>query len=95
MAAVIGLDGIEREWAEVFAGGAETALHGHGLATIVGHVVRRTVFDGGAHEDVVIFLGARSFGRAIERKDEVAAEQGSAGHAVVDCLYACGCRGAG
>jgi hypothetical protein len=70
----------------------------HGLNTSTGYVVRRTFFGVWANEDVATFEGATSYGQALELAREVRAEvreEGHEGHAVIDTLYACGCRGNG
>jgi hypothetical protein len=63
--------------------------HGHGLATLAGHVVRRTWFDGRPHADVAVTV---DYGEALEIARRVRAEQGAAGYAVIDSLHQCGCR---
>lgn len=71
----------------------ESIAHGHGTATTVGYIVRRTFFGGQRHEDAGEFRG-NEYGMALERASEVRAE-GHDGYAVIDNVYSCGCRGLG
>lgn len=71
---------------------AQSLAHGHDTDTTVGYVVRRTFFAGDrVHEDAGRFT---DYSAALERAREVRAE-GHDGYAVVDRMYACGCRGMG
>jgi hypothetical protein len=94
---VIGLDGVERTWDETFVFNA-----GQRDAENVAYVVRRTFFDGRAHEDVARFdlepeflAGrypcTRAYGRALDCANTVRAE-GPDNYAVVDRVYADGTR---
>ncbi|HKT02000.1 MAG TPA: hypothetical protein VJT31_20935 [Rugosimonospora sp.] len=80
--------------------------HPHGLAAIVGYVVRETVRDGvvlwhgehtgpaDVHEfcgyDVAAVEGSDRYGDTFPTRDQYRSQPGS--YAVVDSLYACGCR---
>lgn len=66
-----------------------------GLATISGYVVRRTFFGGDEHRDEAIFTSPSDYGAAIEVARDIRAEPNHHGYAVVDPVYACGCRGRG
>lgn len=72
--------------------------HPHGLDTTTGFVVRRTFFDDTKmHEDVETFLYAdnpSAYLLALECVREARAGRRD-GYAVIDTLYACGCRGGG
>ena len=94
MTCIIGLDGIEREWAEVFAAGEQTRGHAHGLDTTAGYIVRRTFFDEREHEDVATINGRTNYEQALVAVREVRAEQTGMGYAVIDFVYECGCRSA-
>jgi hypothetical protein len=83
---ITGLDGVTRDWDDVFATGH---IAGLGLCTPVGYVVRRTYFpdvDGirRPHEDVAEF-GERQFGEAIDLCRAERDHEG--GYAVVDRIH--------
>ncbi|MCK9898125.1 hypothetical protein [Frankia sp. AgB32] len=69
------------------------ADHSHSLSQIVGHVVRETVRGGvplwAMAVDVAAFEGADQFGAAVELAETFCVDSG---YALVDRLYACGCR---
>ena len=65
--------------------------HSHGLNTTSGYVVRRTFFGDRIHEDAGTF-GADGYMDALTRVRQVR-QEGHDGYAVIDTLYACGCRG--
>lgn len=71
-----------------------TTTHSHGLDTLAGYVVRRTYFDGREHVDVAEFA-ANAYGEAVDRAKVIRLEADHDGYAVVDPIYACGCRGRG
>jgi hypothetical protein len=72
---------------------AQGHAHAHGLDTTSGYVVRRTFFDADTvHEDAGTFTGDGAYLAALDRVREVRRE-GHDGYAVIDTLYACGCRG--
>lgn len=87
---LIGLDGIERELAGLTGAGCRAD---HGLNTIAGYALRLTRTDGGAHRDARLYEGATSYGEAIEDAHTARAAADTGQYALVDCLYACGCRG--
>lgn len=68
--------------------------HSHGLDTTVGYVLRETIRDrqslGPDYIDVAVFDGDHRYGTALDLAHVYRAADG--GYAVVDTLYACGCR---
>lgn len=65
-----------------------------GLATIAGYVVRKTYFDDTPHEDVATFSRPDVYDKALVVARAVR-QSNPNGHAVVDPVYSCGCRGNG
>lgn len=66
----------------------------HGLSTIAGHIVRRTIpGTEAAHVDVAQIDGATNYGRALDIARDERAKPGQ--YAVIDTVYTCGCRGRG
>ena len=82
---IIGLDGVERAWDEVFA----TYSPDHTLDNLAGYVVRQT-FPGEerAHEDVRKF-GAHDYAEAVELARRI---RSHSPYAVIDRLYENGDR---
>lgn len=68
-------------------------IAGHGLNTVAGYVVRKTYFDGTPHEDMASFPSAFAYAEAADAARPLRLRYD--GHAVIDPVYACGCRGRG
>jgi hypothetical protein len=93
---VIGIDGIERDSAEIF-GKREGCVTDHGLNSAVGFSVRRTfvghdAFTDRAHE---IVCDGESYGDARACAVAIQRDGDRNTYAVVDWIYSCGCRGQG